>query len=41
MKFLFLAYTIFWIFLFGFIFRLSNKQKKLKKEVENLKENSE
>jgi CcmD family protein len=39
MKFLFIAYTVFWIFLFGFIFRLSIKQKRLKKEVEKLKEN--
>ncbi|MCH7760451.1 CcmD family protein [candidate division TA06 bacterium] len=38
MKYLFLAYTIFWIFLFGYLFRLSRKQKRLEKEIENLKE---
>jgi len=37
MKYLFLAYTIFWIFLFAYLFRLSRKQKRLEEEIKNLK----
>ena len=35
---LFAAYTIIWIFLFGYVLVLISRQKKLRQEIDRLKE---
>jgi len=37
MSYLFSAYMVIWLVLFGYMIRLSNKQKKLDREIETLK----
>jgi len=39
--FLFAAFTIIWAVVFGYVFYLHNKQRKLKQEIDLLKEMSE
>lgn len=37
MSYLFAAYMVIWLVLFAYLVRLSNKQKKLDREIETLK----
>jgi CcmD family protein len=37
MSYLFTAYAVVWILLFGYVMSISSKQKKLDREVETLK----
>jgi len=38
MGYLFAAYTVIWVVVFGYVLSLSNRQNKLKRELESLKE---
>ena len=37
MSYLFAAYSVVWILLFGYVFSISSKQKKLETEMETLR----